>query len=83
MPKSRPAFSNVFIESYRKCDGQMKMRIDKAVEKILLAPSLGKPLRYGLAGCRSERVGNMRIVYQEGGGVVFFHRFDQRKKVYD
>jgi len=81
MPRSK-VFTEKFASDYEKLDKGMKLRVDKAVQKIVEKPELGKPLTYGLAGLRSERIGKFRVIYEEKGNTIIFHLFEHRKKVY-
>lgn len=81
MPKSK-IFTKKFATEYEKLDKNLKTRIDKAIRKILEKPELGKPLMYGFAGLRSERVGKFRLIYEEKGNAIIFLAFEHRKKVY-
>lgn len=48
-----------------KLSGDIRLRIQKAIkEKIETRPDIfGKPLQHSLAGCRSVRVGEYRIIF--------------------
>lgn len=81
MPRNR-LFTEKFASEYQKLDKSLKTRIDKAIQKIVERPELGKPLMYSFAGLRSERVGKFRIIYEEKGNSIIFHTFEHRKKVY-
>lgn len=75
-------FTEKFSSQYIKLDKVLKVRVDKAIEKILKNPELGKPLKYDLAGLRSERIGKFRIIYEIKGEVIIFYTFEHRKKAY-
>jgi len=64
-------------------DAAVKERIKKQIEKILLDPTTGKPLRYALKGERSLRVSPFRIVYACDGKPVWLLDFRHRDSVYD
>ena len=81
MPRSK-IFTEKFTTEYENLDKSLKVRVDKAIQKILEKPVLGKPLMYGLSGLRSERVGKFRLIYEEKGSAIIFHTFEHRKKVY-
>jgi len=81
MPKSK-LFTEKFASEYEKLDKSLKIRVGKAIQKIIDKPELGKPLMYSFAGLRSERVGKFRIIYEEKGNSIIFHMFEHRKKVY-
>lgn len=63
-------------------DKSIQERIKKSVEKILLYPDIGKPLRYDLKGLRSARISPYRIIYEIREDIIIFHKFEHRKKVY-
>ncbi len=44
-------------------------RLDAALDRLAKEPGIGKPLAGPLAGLRSHRVGQMRIVYRVTDGV--------------
>lgn len=82
MPRSKPFFTNEFSEIYDKLDKQLKDRVDKVISKILEKPQLGKPLSFGYAGKRNERIGPFRLIYEIKGDIVILLTFEHRKKVY-
>jgi addiction module RelE/StbE family toxin len=59
-------------------------RVARSLEALALTPLEGKPLQGDLAGCRSYRVGDYRIVYQwlTKTQVLGVLRVDHRKEVY-
>ena len=81
MPKSK-IFTEKFAAEYEKLDRDLKLRVDKTIQKVIEKPVLGKPLMYGLSGLRSERIGKFRLIYEEKGSAIIFHTFEHRKKVY-
>lgn len=83
MAKFKPFFTDDFSKIYSKLDKPLKERVDKAIDKILTKPELGKPLKYGLVGLRSERIGKFRLLFEIRGSTVIFHTFEHRKKVYE
>lgn len=82
MPKSKAAFTREFLRIHGRLDGQTRILIDKRMEKILDKPELGKPMKNVLGGIMSERVGNMRILYEVRGDTVVFRYVGHRKNVY-
>lgn len=82
MQKFKPLFTEHFSKIYSKLDKNIKERVDKAIFKILEKPNLGKPLKYELAGLRSEHIGKFRILYEIKGNNIIFHSFEHRKKAY-
>ncbi len=78
-------FSSHASRQYEKIrEHQVRERIARALETLAVTPLEGKPLQGDLAGSRSYRVGDYRIVYQVLGkqqvlGVI---RIDHRREVY-
>lgn len=81
MPRSK-VFTEKFAAEYIKLDRNLKALADKAIQKILEKPELGKPLMYGFAGLRSERTGKFRLIYEEKGTTIIIHAFEHRKSIY-
>lgn len=75
-------FSPEFLQDYRKLDLAWKVRVDKAIDKIIVRPELGKPLHVPFVGFRSERIGSSRIIYTMKGNRVIFAYLKHRKKAY-
>jgi len=48
----------------RKLDPPIRLRMERNVRRLASSPELGKPLQGPLAGLRSMRVGDYRIVYK-------------------
>lgn len=82
MPKFKSSFTEDFSQTYSKLDKSTKERLDKSIKKLLDNPELGKPLKYELAGLRSEHVGKYRLLYEIKDNLIIFHTFEHRKKVY-
>ena len=64
---------------------KVKKEITKILEgEIAYNPLLGKPLHGVLKGLRSQRVGNLRIIYQiiKNKLVIMVINLEHRKKVY-
>jgi mRNA interferase RelE/StbE len=68
----------------RKLDPALLPRIDANLRRLSVAPDLGKPLQGPLAGLRSLRVGDYRIVYKlyPGQGRLAVLRVAHRREVY-
>jgi mRNA-degrading endonuclease RelE of RelBE toxin-antitoxin system len=82
MAESRALFSDEFARLYAKLDLQTRKTVDKRIRKILEKPALGKPLGGRLHGLMSERVDNLRILYEVSGGTVIFRTIGHRKSIY-
>lgn len=78
-----PKFTDRFLEDTKRLKGELRKHLEKAVNKILEKPFLGKPLTHTYKGLRSERVGKFRIIYEIENNIVIFHVFEHRKKVYE
>ena len=78
-----------FTRTSRKQFEFLPSKIKKEITKILEEeiahnPLLGKPLHGVLKGLRSQRAGNLRIIYQiiKNELVVMIINLERRKKVY-
>jgi mRNA interferase RelE/StbE len=52
------------FEKLARSDRQLFKRVDAALTRLGEEPALGKPLQGPLAGLRSLRVGDLRIIYR-------------------
>ncbi len=55
---------------------------EKNIQKIILNPGTGKPLKYELAGLLSIRVAKSRLIYEVRNDTIILHKFEHRKSVY-
>lgn len=81
----RVVFSSHARRQFEKIrEGQVRERLARALETLAVAPLEGKPLQGDLAGSRSCRVGDYRIVYQvlAQQKVLGILRIDHRREVY-
>ena len=81
----RVVFSGHARRQYEKIrERAVQERIAKSLEALALVPLEGKPLQGDLAGCRSYRVGDYRVVYQllTQTQILGVLRVDHRKEVY-
>ena len=80
----RAVFSKEVTRVLRKLkkDRVTFQRVQRAIEKILKEPELGKPLRYDLKHHRREPVGSFVLVYEIRGGTIFFADYDHHDRVY-
>ena len=53
-----------FERDFRKLPKEVKRRIDEAIRLLAEKPYMGKALRGSLAGRRSLRVGDYRVIYR-------------------
>jgi len=80
--KFKPKFTPTFLKETKKLKRDERKELEKVVLRILNNPTRGKPLRYSFKGCRSERVGRYRVIYEIMKSIVVFHYFEHRKSVY-
>lgn len=81
----RVVFSSHAHRQYEKIrERAVRDRIARALETLAVAPLEGKPLQGELAGSRSARVGDYRIVYQVQAKqqILGVLRIDHRREVY-
>jgi len=78
-------FTPVFVKLLRKLDKQIRERVLRAVEDILIDPRQGSRLVYSEHVTFKWRVGDYRIVYliDEHRKVVTFAVVDHRSRVYN
>lgn len=72
------------LKDISSLDGSVKQHIQEAIEsKLLRDPKLyGKALQYDLAGARSFRVGDYRVVFDLDDTVIHVWLVAHRKHVY-
>lgn len=81
----RVVFSSHARRQFEKIrERQVRDRIARALEALTVAPLEGKPLQGDMAGSRSCRVGDYRIVYQvlAKQQILGVLRIDHRREVY-
>lgn len=81
----RVVFSSHAQRQFEKIrERQVRDRIARALEALAVAPLEGKPLQGDMAGSRSCRVGDYRIVYQvlAKQQILGVLRIDHRREVY-
>ena len=78
-----------FTRTSKKQFEALPFKVKKEITKILEEeiahnPLIGKPLHGTLKGLRSQRVGNLRIIYQiiKNEFVIMVINLEHRKKVY-
>ena len=52
-----------FLRTFRKLDNSIKIRVEKALIKIIESPNAGKPMRYTRKGTREVYVAPFRLSY--------------------
>lgn len=67
-----------------KLDHSVRKLVRKVVESLAVEPERGKPLSHELAGLRSLRTSDYRIIYRAQGGelVVLVAAVGHRREVY-
>jgi addiction module RelE/StbE family toxin len=72
------------FEKLARSDRRLFERVDEALSHLQEEPAAGKPLQGPLAGQRSVRVGDIRIIYRFEAGqlLVFVLDIARRDKVY-
>ncbi len=81
----RVVFSSYAQRQFEKIrEREVRDRIARALETLAVVPLEGKPLQGDLAGSRSYRVGDYRIVYQvlAKEQILGVLRIDHRREVY-
>jgi mRNA-degrading endonuclease RelE of RelBE toxin-antitoxin system len=73
-----------FLDKLSRSDRRLYDRIDQALDRLRDDPLLGKPLQGPLAGLRSLRVGNIRIIHRFEAErlLIFVLDIARRDKVY-
>lgn len=82
MSEFEPRFTPTFLKETRKMKGEVRKELEKSILKIVNDPKRGKPLHYLFHGCRSERIGMFRIIYEIVEDTIVFHYFEHRKTIY-
>lgn len=78
-------FTRTSKKQFESLPSKAKKEITKMLEEeIAHNPLLGKPLHGTLKGLRSQRAGNLRIIYQimKNELVIMVINLEHRKKVY-
>ena len=84
----RPAFRVLYTEEAKKniekLDPSVKRLIRKAIESLAVNPEKGKPLSYELAGLRSLRTSDYRVIYRIRGGelLIIIVAVGHRREIY-
>ena len=55
--------SEVFERAINKADNTVRLQVNKLIDKLLVNPELGKPMRYDRKGTREVYVGHFRLYY--------------------
>lgn len=71
-------------KNIEKLDPSVKKLIRKAVESLAVDPEKGKPLSYELAGLRSLRTSDYRVIYRIRGGelLIIVIALGHRREIY-
>lgn len=83
-PAHRVLYTREAKRNIGKLDPSVRKLVRKAVESLAADPERGKPLSHELAGLRSLRTSDYRIVYRVRGGelVVLIVAVGHRREVY-
>ena len=73
-----------FEREFKRLPREVKTRLDDAIRSLAENPYLGKPLRGALAGLRSLRVGDYRVIYRvnEEERTVILLCVGHRRRIY-
>ena len=70
------------LRRWKRKDRSIFEQIQKQIEKVVVDPTLGKPLRYTLKNRRRLHVGSFVLVYEYHDNELRFLDFDHHDKVY-
>ncbi len=71
-----------YDKQFEKLDKRQQRVVMKKMQKVVSQPGLGKPLRAPMQHRKSERIENLRIIYEHAQDHVTFLYFDDRGHVY-
>ena len=57
-------FLDKFKKKFQKLEGSMKMRVKKQINRIILNPAIGKPMRFTRKGTREVYIDSYRLSYR-------------------
>jgi len=71
-------------KNIKKLDLSVRKLIRKAIETLAFNPEKGKPLSYELAGLRSLRTSDYRVIYRIRGGelLIIVVAIGHRREIY-
>ena len=78
-------FTRTAKKQFESLSDKVKQEITKILEnEIARNPLIGKPLKEPLKGLRSQRIGNLRIIYEfiKNKLVIIVINIEHRKRVY-
>jgi len=84
----KPAFRILYTEEAKKniekLDSSVRKLIRKAIESLAVNPEKGKPLSHDLAGLRSLRTSDYRVIYRIRGGelLIIVIAVGHRREIY-
>jgi mRNA interferase RelE/StbE len=84
-PPYRILFTKEAKKNIEKLDPSIAKIIRKAIESLAVNPAKGKPLAYELAGLRSQRTSDYRIIYRikEKELLIIVIAVGHRKEIYE
>lgn len=85
IPVHRILYTREAKRNIDKFDPSVRKLVRKAVESLTTDPERGKPLSHGLAGLRSLRTADYRVIYRARSGelVVLVVAIGHRREVYE
>jgi mRNA interferase RelE/StbE len=84
----KPAFGIFYTKEAKKniekLDSSVRKLVKKAIESLAIDPEKGKPLSYELAGLRSLRTSDYRVIYRIKGGelLIIVVAVGHRREIY-
>ena len=71
-----------FEREFSRLDKTIKQRVIAKIKELKYDPKIGKPLRYGLKGLWSLRIGKYRVIYTIREDEIYLITIKHRKKAY-
>jgi mRNA interferase RelE/StbE len=83
-PVYRILYTREAKKNVEKLDPSVKKLIQKAIESLAVDPEKAKPLSYELAGLRSLRTSDYRVIYRIRGGelLIIVVAVGHRREIY-
>jgi len=83
-PATRILYTREAKKNVEKLDASIRKLIRKAVESLAVNPERGKPLSHELAGLRSLRTSDYRVIYRIRGGelLIIVVAIGHRREIY-
>ena len=83
-PAHRILYTKEAKKNIEKLDPSVRKLVRKAIESLAISPEKGKPLSYELAGLRSLRTSDYRVIYRIRGGelLIIVVAVGHRREIY-